>query len=101
MIQLKNLTKTEKTYNLAPCGSAKHGIDSEDCLCKATTTQHVREAKDGTRGIEEKTRLLADSATVLGGGESAPLPDWVAELPRVKADVAAGRLRLVNKKSET
>lgn len=99
MINLKNVTRVARTFNL-PCGAGEcapfsRRENSGGCFCNDIETQLVEETPDGTKGTRTMVRRLAGSITIRGRSDSGSLPDWAKEAPEIKAALAAGYLRLV------
>lgn len=94
MVILKNKGRVVRTYNLPHaqfCGPDR-------CACSLVEHPQTVVGDAGQAGVRMVQRRVCSSLTIMGGAESAPLPDAVTNCPDVRADLDQHVLAVVQQK---
>jgi hypothetical protein len=98
-IVIKNMERRMRIINLPHetyCKAAGR------CACaKETVTTVVHDPKTGERSMVSRVKRIPSSLTILGLEAREGLPDALLEIPEVKRALRAGRLRIVEQRSES
>lgn len=97
-VTIRNMERRMKVINLpheAFCGKAGK------CSCaEKTVTTVVQDPRTGERNQVSRVKRIPSSLTILSLETRTGLPDAVLEVPEVKRGLRAGRLRVVEQRSD-
>jgi hypothetical protein len=98
-IVIKNMERRMRVINLPHETFCKA---AGKCSCtRETVTTVVHDSKTGERSPVSRVKRIPASLTILGLEAREGLPDAVLEVPEVKRALRAGRLRIVEQRSES